>query len=475
MDQQQAKILVNSFAEFLAYTLDYMGYEMAPIQRKMAEALASGNPRIGLIASRGFSKTTIVSSYICWRWLRCPHLKVKVLSNSFNRASEITAHVLHQIRTLPILSHLKPDVKSVNRTRFRLKGSWPEKDYSLTATSVYSKLSGSRADLVIADDAASDQTQTQALRDVILASLQECSALLHPVDSRPFYKRYKGNIPKYERTQFVCVGTYESVDSVYRIPDDMSPHPLRGANVYHFPALNEQGESNFPERFSTDYLKEIRDKYTSGLYWACQFQCDPASVQSEARPFKIDKIRAHSTEAPDTATWFAAVDPSFADGNDYFVLTIGNAANGKIYIIDQKGWNTGGIDNVVEQMCVHIKQHCPKLKTISVEINNSAYDVILQTALRKHGILASVVPYRSHTNKLERIINIMEPLLNSGTVVITPKALTNTQLLREFNDFTYSNLPKNDDFVDCMTALVEQNKSKVGTSGKARIAYGSFM
>ena len=463
---QQHKVLkrvANSFPLFVQMSLRHLGFEMANVQREMAEFLECGEERVCLMAARGYSKTYTICLYACWRWLRNPHLKVKVMSNSFARSKEITAQILHFLNRLPYTQHLKPRFARTSRTTFNINNAWIEKEPSLQSISVGSNQTGSRIDLLIADDVESEHVLEQSHRDVVLNSLREASSMLHPPATRPFYKRYKGAIPKPERTVLVALGTYATRDSLYITPKDGSAHFLQGATVRKWAALDAAGNSTFPERFSTEYLTTLRDKYLDRAYWTLQFLLDPDAIELDVSPFKMDTIRSLALSSANVLRPTVYVDPSNGK-NDYMVAVVGGIADGKLVIQDVIADRDRTSDAMLADIVAKIHRKYPNAREYAIENNVGAFPELLSRALQDAGVVAKVVPVRNTRNKLVRVLENCEPLLHSGDCRFVASVLDDQRIVKEAAAWRYNSLPtatEHDDFFDAIAGWIAVNKDKL--------------
>jgi len=480
LDKQRIYLtrLVNDFPYFVEESLKFIGLKPSNIQLEMANHLTCGEERIAIFASRGYAKTYLACLYVCWRFLRNRHLKVKVISNSYTRATEITGQILHFIKNIPFLSFLTPERLNAGRTRFNVAGAMIEKDYSLHAISVESKNTGGRADLVIADDVEAEDCNTTDKRNTVLTSVQEVSAVLHPQETRFFNRKWIDKnltIPKPDRTVFVCLGTYATVNSIYLIPEDEStPHFLRGASIRKWAALDTEGNSTFPERFSTEYLRNVRDKYVSTTYWALQYMLDPTLIVGSACPWKIEKIKEFAIDEQRLPQMFAFIDPS--SGGDYTVCVIGGIWNKKLYIHDILSYKDVASDESFASICDYIKAN-KEVKHVVIESNIQGYQVVFKNIMKQKGVIANVGEYRAKGDKHTRTLETLEPLLNSGDIVFCKKLLYNNLLMKEMAAWTFTELPSgacHDDFMDAISSFARVNLEKIGR-GQCKIAYGSSM
>lgn len=471
--KERRAYLATDFVRFTRYCLKQLGFTPAKIQIEIAQFLQTGDARICVLAARGFGKTYIVSGlYPCWRWLRNPHLKIKILTQSHNRGVEIAEQIINFIRTIDVLQHLAPKRENASKTKFRIRGAMFEKDPSLNVISVGSRATGGRVDLAILDDICDETFDTHERRLTVHKAARQVSAMLHEPKNRPFYRQLK-EVPIPERTQIVVAGTYESTESVYIVPQDKSPHFLRGAKIRKWPALNEQGRSNFEERLSTEYLTEMRDNHYDSIYWALQFQLDPDAVQWDACPYKIDKIRQYAIDAPKPPIMWAVCDPS--SGNDFTTCVIVGVVNGRLYVYDILAYQNMTSYQSLSKIGDYLKA-TPEIKTFYIEGNNAAYLDVYREVQRERMVFTKLEPFYATGDKHKRTMQQLEPTINSGSVVFNKKIIDNpnhaggVQMFKEIAATTYKEGPPehiHDDVLDTVAHAVRLLKDKIARPGTA--------
>lgn len=428
-----------------------------------------------MFAARGFTKTYIGCLYVNWRFLRNPHLKVKIISNSHTRSAEISQQILDFLRKLPPMRHLAPLSNYASKTKFNLRGSFREKEESVKIMSISSKNTGSRADLVILDDIEDETCDTHDKREGVKKAAQQISSILHEPGSRWFYKKrftnQGKNIPKKDQTQLICLGTFASCESVYLLPTDNSPHFLRGAKIRKWAALDQNGKSTFEERLSTEYLLNLKTHHVDSVYWALQYMLDPTLVIGTDCPYKMSRIEKFAVEEKKLPIMWAVIDP--AAGNDYTACVIGGLFEGKLYVHEMLNYNNMTSDESLSKVADYISNNT-NIKTVHIESNNAAFSQIFKRVARDKKLYPLIEDFHATGNKHARTIAQLEPALNSGDLILNNKLLKHDQIIKEINATTFKEGPPpnvHDDCLDVMAHFVRLHKDKIGYS-KARIVQG---
>jgi hypothetical protein len=238
---------------------------------------------------RGVGKSTLTAITGIW-WLdEDPNEKLLFVSASGGFAKKITTWMLTTIKTVPWLSHLRPDTKEGRYSNIEFDvGACTlyEQSPSVRAAGIYGQVTGSRASKVIVDDCETPQTcLTQLQRERLRSGLDECESIIKPDQACDIF----------------FLGTpHASVESVYfflqknrnyamrmwpaRVPVEAKPYrgllaPLISRRI----GVDRLAPTD--TRFSDDTLtqKQLR---MSPARWRLQFMLDPTQSDAEKHPLK---------------------------------------------------------------------------------------------------------------------------------------------------------------------------------------------
>ena len=127
-------------------------------------------------------KSWLTSAYVVFRLLHNPRLNVLVVSASKQRADDFSTFTLRLINEIQVCQHLKPREDQRNsKIAFDVGPAPASQAPSVVSKGITSQITGSRADLIIADDVESlNNSATFLMREKLLSSIAEFEAVLKP-------------------------------------------------------------------------------------------------------------------------------------------------------------------------------------------------------------------------------------------------------------------------------------------------------
>ena len=153
MDKELQEKL-QDFRYFLCLIWHHLGLpEPTPVQLDIAAYLQHGPKRKVIEAFRGVGKSWITAAYVLFRLYHNPQLKILVVSASKERADNFSTFTLRLINDVPWLEHLAPKNGQRNsKISFDVGPAKPDQSPSVKSVGLFGQLTGSRADIIIADD-----------------------------------------------------------------------------------------------------------------------------------------------------------------------------------------------------------------------------------------------------------------------------------------------------------------------------------
>lgn len=138
-----------------------------PLQYDIGRYLQHGPKRCIIEAFRGVGKSWITSAFVVWLLYRDPQLKIMVVSASKDRADQFSTFTKRLINTIPWLAHLSARSEQRDSLHaFDVGPATPDHSPSVKSVGITGQLTGSRADVIIADDVeVVNNSQTQAARE----------------------------------------------------------------------------------------------------------------------------------------------------------------------------------------------------------------------------------------------------------------------------------------------------------------------
>ena len=433
-----------------------------PVQYDIAQFLQDGPKRSMISAFRGVGKSWLTSAYVVWILLNDPDKKIMVVSASKDRADAFSVFCKRIIAELDICQHLMPgpDQRSSNLS-FDVGPARADHSPSVKSTGISGQLTGSRADILIADDVeVANNSDTQGARDKLSESVREFDAILKPLDT----------------SRIIYLGTPQNEDSLYnKLPErgyEIRVWPAEMPEEANIPKYRDtlspfisklglkEGEPTDPQRFDAEDLMERKASYGRAGY-QLQFMLNTALSDEEKYPLKMRDLMITDLDpeqAPMTWNWqphpknrldlpnlamsgdymhgpagfnevhapyqgiIMAVDPS-GRGADETGYAITAHLNGYTYVLRCGGF-AGGYDEqtVLNPLAILAKQY--KVNKIVVESNfgDGLFTKVFQEVV--HRIYScGIEEVRHHTQKEMRIADTLEPVMNKHRMVFDTKVI----------------------------------------------------
>lgn len=462
-DTEFHRKLRADFKVFLWYVHQFLNLpEPTPLQYDIADFLQYGQKRTCIQAFRGVGKSHITAAYVVWRLLRDAEAKIMVVSASKERADAFSTFTQRLIWEMEGLEYLRPSSEQrQSKISFDVGPATASQSASVKSVGITGQLTGSRADLIIADDIeVLNNAFTQTSRDKLAEAVKEFDAILKPLPT----------------SRVIFLGTPQTEDSLYtKLPD-------RGYNVCVWPArmpdekMREAygdtlapyieslpygvGEPTDPRRFDDADLIEREASYGKAGF-AMQFMLSTSLSDVERFPLKVRDLIVMEIDpesAPLKLQWgpledrvyrdlpcvamrgdrmyppmnvgdimseytgsILAIDPS-GRGKDETGYAVVKMINGYLYV-PACGGLTGGYDKDTLTELAHIaKKH--KVNEVIYESNfgDGMFGQLLGPILAKvHP--CSLEEVRHSTQKERRIIDTLEPVMMNHKLVVSPEVI----------------------------------------------------
>jgi len=436
------------------------------LQYDIAEFMQHGPKRSVVMAFRGVGKSWICSAYVVHQLLLDPSKNFLVVSASKSRSDDFSTFTLRIINEIPCLQHLKPrDGQRFSKVAFDVAPAPPAHAPSVKSLGITSQLTGSRADVIVADDVeVPNNSQTQGMRDKLDEQVKEFEAIIKPLDT----------------SRIIFLGTPQCEDSIYSklqergyntrvwpseyTTPDKAQH-LYGDNLAPFIQKDchdeNIGKSTEPLRFSELDLEERRLSYGRSGY-ALQFMLNPRLSDVDRYPLKINDLVVMDIDnevGPEKIVWAAnpdnaydnslpnvgfngdrffrpfqtvgdhipftgsvmSIDPS-GRGRDETAYAVVKMLNGQLFVPEAGGMRGGYSENTLKELAKLAKAH--NVNTIVIESNmgDGMFTELLKPILRTiHP--CSLEEVRHSQQKERRIIDTLEPVLNQHRLIIDPKVI----------------------------------------------------
>lgn len=458
---------LRDFRNFLFLVWKHLNLpDPTPLQYDIAEYLQHGPKRSVIMAFRGVGKSWITSAFVVHQLLLDPAKNILVVSASKNRSDDFSTFTLRIIQEIPILKGLKPsENQRFSKIAFDVGPAPASHAPSVKSLGISSQLTGSRADIIVADDVeVANNSATQGMRDKLDEQVKEFDAIIKPLDS----------------SRIIFLGTPQCEDSIYNklrergyksriwpseYPDDTEATNNYGGDLAPLIADNiasdTVGTSTEPLRFTDLDLEERKMSYGRTGY-ALQFMLNPKLSDADRYPLKINDLIISDVDvdlAPEKIVWSSdpdntdrdlpnvglagdrfrrpsstvgdmipysgsvlSIDPS-GRGKDETGYAVVKMLNGQLYVPDAGGIKGGYDERTLKQLVAIAKDNKVNIVVIESNFGDGMFMELIKPLFRTT-YPVTIEEVRHNKQKELRIVDTLEPVLNSHRLVIDPKVIT---------------------------------------------------
>ena len=493
---------LKNFKNFLYLCWKFLKLpEPTLIQYDIADYIQTKERRLVVEAFRGVGKSWITSAFVCHQLLLNPQKNILVVSASKSRADDFSTFTQRLVNEMPILQHLIPrDDQRHSKISFDVAPAIASHSPSVKSMGITGQLTGSRADLIIADDVESaNNSQTQLMRDRLSETVKEFDAIIKPDVGRIIFL----GTPQ---TEMSLYNTLEERGYKTKIWTALYPDKIQTVGYGHklssiiSDVTDKEGKPTDPERFDdVDLMERLSSYGRSGFN--LQFMLDTTMSDSNRYPLKLNDLIVASgcstwKEAPAKIQWASGteqlkgIDPEIPNvglKGDYFVapmytspeyapfegvaMSIDPAGRGEdktayavlkmlhgvLYLTDVGALEGGYSDSTLEELSSIAKRN--KVNYVVIESN---FGDGMATALLKP-VMAKIHPceieeVRHNIQKEKRIIDTLEPIMNGHRLVVDEQLIKddfklepNHQLFRQLTRITKDRgALRHDDQIDAL-------------------------
>lgn len=436
-------------------------------QIDMAKKLSAGdNRRFILQAFRGIGKSFITCAFVVWKLWNNPDLKFMIVSASKERADANSIFIKRIIDLMPQLQELKPKQGQRDAViSFDVGPAKPDHSPSVKSVGITGQLTGSRADILIADDVeVPNNSATQAARDRLSELVKEFDAILKPGGTIIYLGTPQNEMTLYRELEG---RGYTTTIWPARYPRDRKDWQSYGDRLA--PMLQAELEED-PEyfywrptdevRFDDTDLKERELSYGKAGF-ALQFMLNPNLSDAEKYPLKLrDLIVADLDPAssPMVYQWLPnhqnkredvpnvglmgdsyhtyqtvgsafssytqkilVIDPS-GRGKDETGYAVLYQLNGYIFAMEVGGMRGGYEDSTLEALAKIGRKWKVNEYVIEGNFGDGMYlELFKPVAARIHP--AAVTEVKSKGQKELRICDVLEPIMGSHRLIVNAAAI----------------------------------------------------
>lgn len=410
-------------------------------------------------AFRGVGKSWITGAFACWVLLNQPQTKILVVSASRNRADDFTTFCLSLIQRQPFLNHLAPNSEQrASKVSFDVGPAIPDHAPSVKSIGISGQLAGSRADIIIADDVeVVNNSMTQLMRDRLAAQVQEFDAILKPSGKIIYLgtpqtemtlyntlqeRGYKLNVwpARYPKKSYPGLApmiskVIENEPEKYWTPTD----PLRFDEQDLLEREASYGRSGFSLQFMLDTTLSDREKYPLKLsdlivmdinqelaHEKVVWSPEPKRVVNDIPTvgLKGDKYYYPMDRIGEMLPYNGSVmfvDPS-GRGADETAVCVVKHLNSQLYLTELEAFDGGYTEDTLSRIAEIAKEQQVNLILVESNFGDGMFTSLLSPVINKT-YPCTIEEVRHHIQKEQRIIDTLEPVMNSHRLIIDKRLI----------------------------------------------------
>lgn len=482
---EQIESAKQDFRKFLFILWDEIALpEPTKIQYAIATLLMNcPDKRFIIEGFRGVAKSFITCAYVVWKLWNNPQLKCLIISASKDRADANAVFIRRIIYLLDFLSELKPvDGQRNTQNLFDVGLAIPDISPSVKSVGITGQITGSRADLLIADDVEiPNNSSTQVRRDKLFEDVKEFDAIIKPG----------------EESKIIYLGTPQNEMSLYKELDN------RGYNTFIFPIVYPEspeerefygdklapfiavpydknpslyaGRPTDPVRFPEQEIEERRLSYGKAGF-SLQFKLNTNLSDYEKYPLKVQDLIVSTVDMEETSLKWAwasgyeyrlnqiscvaikgdyfhrelsrsketakytgtvmAIDPS-GRGTDETAYAIIKYLNGYLFVVEVGGFSEGYSDSVLTQLANKSKVYGVNEIVVEANFGDGMFTQLFKPILTKIHPCA-IQEVKNTQQKEARIIDTLEPVMMRHKMIVAESVIKDDYRVYEDKGQKYS-------------------------------------
>jgi hypothetical protein len=456
-----------SFAEFL-WIWNTQENEVTPLLHlTMANWLeahhSAGDHRLLLMAFRSAGKSTVVGMWCAWLLYRWPTTRILVLAADQTLATKMVLNVRRVVERHPLCLAIRPQrLEEWAADRFTVRRRGAPRDPSMLARGILANFTGSRAEVIVADDVEVPNTaDTAQKRAQLRARLQEASFVLVPGGTMLF------------------IGTPHTADSIYLdpakpVPVGAGPPFLADCARLVLPIMDRHGRSLWPKRFPPDAINALRRRAGPGRFLSQMMlepmrpdaaRLDPAALIRYSEDLVLRagnggaELRIGNTRVVSASTFW---DPAFGvpgrgDASVLATLFADDQGGYWLHRIAYLTHDPASDEAAAMQLCRQVVDIAAELFLPAVTVESNGIGKFLPGFLKqefgRRRLSCMVLDQPSTRNKDERILAAMEPVLAARSLHAHESVFA-TPLIQEMRDWRAGTRGLRDDGLDALAGCL---------------------
>lgn len=478
---EEIKRAREDFRVFVYIVWDSIGLPPpTPIQLDISKALQHPpSDRFIIQGFRGVAKSFLTCAYCVWQLWRNPILKVEIISASGDRADANAIFIKKIINIVDFLDILRLNEHDKRlglrdtQNQFDVHGAVPDISPSVKSVGITGQITGTRADLLIADDVeVPNNSGTQVQRTKLSEAIKEFDAILKPNGQILYLGTPQNEMSIYNELQ---KRGYKTLIWSIIYPETPKERDFYGdrlapliATTYDKDTKEYAGKPTDPLRFDEIEIAKRRLSYGKAGF-ALQFLLNTNLSDHEKFPLKCsdliiadldlettsvkwdwakgreqllqdvpctglrgDYFYAPMARSIDTAPYTGTVmfiDPS-GRGKDETAYAIMKYLNGYLFLMEVGGYKDGYTDATLQTLATKAKYYSVNDVVVEPNFGDGMFTKLITPVFHKIHPCNVVEAPRATKQKEMRIIDTLEP------VIVRHKLIVNKQvILDDYNTF----------------------------------------
>lgn len=468
--EDQIKQAYKDFRVFVFMVWKSIGLpDPTPIQYDIAKYLMNTPTDRSIIEGfRGVAKSFLTCAYTVWMLWKDPQIKVLVVSASKDRAD---ANAVFIKRIIYLLSFLEPlqtqRGQRDTQNLFDVGLAVPDISPSVKSVGITGQITGSRADLLIADDVeVPNNSGTQVQRDKLGEAVKEFDAVLKPGGKIIYLGTPQNEMSLYNE---LTKRGYKRHIWTVQYPSSIAERESYGSDLAPFIAEPYDADPESyadkltptdPDRFNIEEIEKRRLSYGKAGF-SLQFMLNTNLSDAEKYPLKVKDFIVSDLDMKQTSLKWAwcsdgskrlsdvpsvalkgdyfysplsrseevseysgtvmAIDPS-GRGKDETAYSIIKFLNGYLFIMDIGGYHEGYSEGTLTTLANKAKFYNVNEVVIESNFGDGMFSQLLKPVLNRIHPCA-VQEINNRQQKEKRIIDTLEPLLMSHKIVLNQSVI----------------------------------------------------
>ena len=467
-DIQKEDPFKDNFKAFLWAAWKHLGLPPpTDVQLDIADYLQHGPKRRVVEAFRGVGKSWITATFVLWKLYCDPQTKILVVSASKQRSDDFSTFCMRLLIEWPLVQHLYPnDDQRCSKIAFDVRPAKADHAPSVKSAGITGQITGSRANIIVADDVeVVNNSDTQMARDKLAELVKEFDAILKPNGEIVYLGTPQNEMSLYnqlpERGYGVRIwpARIPRPDAFEKYGRKLAPYiielvekgarpgdPTDPKRFGHEDLLERElsyGRSGFALQFMLDTSLSDADKYPLRLSDLVVMPLDPRkgptevlwtnsrdSIVEGVPVVGLDGDKYHKPmwlpEGPEAFTEYTGsvmfIDPA-GRGKDEVGYAIVNMLLGRLFLMDAGGMRGGYSNENLEYLARTAKRYAVKRVLVEPNFGDGMFTQVLKAVMGRIYPVTIEDAEWSRVSKEQRIIDTLEPVMNQHRLVVSQELI----------------------------------------------------